>query len=83
VTVRSKVRIRVRGAVVRGTVRPRLPGQVLLLRSGAVEPTARTKARRGRFRIRLADARPGRYQAVFIPSGRRAERSTSNTGVIR
>ena len=83
VTVRSKVRIRVRGAVVRGSVSPRLPGQVLLLRSGAVEPTARTKARGGSFCIRLAHPRPGRYQAVFIPSGRRAERSTSNTGVIR
>jgi hypothetical protein len=83
VTVRSKVRIRVRGAVVLGSVRPRLPGRVLLLRSGAVKPTARTNARAGRFRIRVAHPRPGRYQAVFIPSGRRAERSISNTGVIR
>jgi hypothetical protein len=83
VAVRSKVRIRVRGAVIRGSVRPRLPGRVLLLRAGAVEPTARTRARGGRFRIRLAHPRPGRYQVVFIPSDRRAERSTSNTGVIR
>ena len=41
------------------------------------------QARDGRFRIRLAAPRRGRYQAVFIPSGDAAERSTSNTGVIR
>jgi hypothetical protein len=88
VTVRSKVRIRIRQAgggavVVRGRVRPDLPGRVLLLRANAVDPTARTAARHGRFRIRLGHPRPGRYQAVFIPSGQRAERSTSNAGVIR
>ena len=82
-TVRIAVRERAGGAVVvRGTVRPRLPGRVLLLRRGAVKPTATAKARGGRFRIRLAAPRRGRYQAVFIPSGARAERSTSNTGAI-
>ena len=86
VTVISKVRIAVRrgGRLVTGRVR-----------SGAARPRA-AAARRcsaagreasahatGRFRIRLHDPRPGRYQAVFIPAARRAERSTSNTEVIR
>jgi hypothetical protein len=84
VTVVSTVRIKVRrGHVVTGRVRPALPGRVLLLRRGAVEPTATTKPRDGRFRIRLRLRDAGRYQAVYIPSGKRAERSTSNTGVIR
>jgi len=81
ITVVSTVRITVRGHVVRGRVRPALPGRVLLLRRGAVEPAATARPRDGRFRVRLA--RPGRYQAVYIPSGERAARSTSNTGVIR
>jgi membrane-bound lytic murein transglycosylase B len=44
---------------------------------------ARTTAQGGRFTLRLKHPRPGRYQAIFIPTGERAERSTSNTGVIR
>jgi hypothetical protein len=88
VRVFSRVRIKVRRlrggrALVTGRVSPALPGRVLWLRSDAAKPTARTRARRGRFRIRLANPRRGRYQAVFIPSGGRAVRSTSNTGVIR
>jgi hypothetical protein len=88
VRVFSRVRVKVRrlrggGALVTGRVRPALPGRVLWLRSNAATPSARTKARRGRFRIRLENPRRGRYQAVFIPSGNRAVRSTSNTGVIR
>ena len=88
ITVRSTVRFAVRrragGAVVlAGTTRPRLPGRVLLLRRGAVRATATAKARDGRFRIRLAHPRRGRYQAVFIPRGKRAERSTSIPGAIR
>jgi hypothetical protein len=88
VRVFSRVRIKIRrlrggGALVMGRVRPALPGRVLWLRNTAAKPSARTKARRGRFRIRMERPRKGRYQAVFIPSGRRAERSTSNTGVIR
>jgi hypothetical protein len=84
----SKTRITVQrmrdgGVLVRGRVSPRLPGRVLLLRTTAVKPSARTTARKGRFRFRLRNPRPGRYQAVFIPSKRRAERSTSNKGVIR
>lgn len=87
-TVASTVRIKVRrlrggGAIVTGRVRPALPGRVLWLRSNAARPTATTRPRKGRFRLRLRRPRPGRYQAVFIPSGARAERSTSNTGVIR
>jgi hypothetical protein len=83
VTVVSTVRIKVRGRQVKGRVRPALPGRVLLLRRGALKPTATVRPRDGRFRLRLRGARPGRYQAVYIPSGKRAERSTSNTGVIR
>ena len=82
--VRIRVRERAGGAVaVRGRIRPRLPGRVLLLRRGAVEPTATARSRGGRFTLRLRSPRKGRYQVVFIPSGERAARSTSNTGVIR
>ena len=88
VTMLSKTRITVRhmrdgGVLVRGRVNPALPGRVLLLRTTAVKPSARTSARKGRFTFRLKDPRPGRYEAVFIPSKGRAERSTSNKGVIR
>ncbi len=88
VTAFSKVRIRLArrhhgSAVVTGTVDPKLPGRVLWLRSNAVTPSARTTARNGKFRLTLKHPRRGRYQVVFIPSGKRAERSTSNTGVIR
>ena len=84
----SKVRVKVRtlasgAVVVSGTTSPKLSGRILWLRSNAVRPSARTTARNGRFTLRLKHPRPGRYQAVFIPSGGRAERSTSNTGVIR
>lgn len=88
VTVGSTVRVKVRraksgGVVVTGTVRPKLPGRVLWLRDGAFSPSATTTTKRGAFRLRFTRPRAGRYQAVFIPSGGRAERSTSNTGVIR
>jgi hypothetical protein len=84
----SKTRITVRrlragGVLVRGRVNPALPGRVLLLRANAVKPSARTFARKGRFKFRFNRMRPGRYQAVFIPSRGRAERSTSNKGVVR
>jgi hypothetical protein len=88
VRVFSRVRVKVRrlrggGALVTGRVRPALPGRVLWLRTTAAKPSAKTTARKGRFRIHLKKPRRGRYQAVYIPSGDRAERSTSNTGVIR
>jgi hypothetical protein len=84
----SKVRIKIRrtktgGAVVTGTTSPKLSGRILWLRTDDVRPSARTTARSGRFTLRLTHPKRGRYQAVFIPSGDRAERSTSNTGVIR
>ena len=84
----SKVRVKLRRTkagtvVVSGTTSPKLGGRILWLRSNAVKASARTTARNGRFQLRLKQPRPGRYQAVFIPSGDRAERSTSNTGVIR
>ncbi len=88
ITMFSKTQITVRpmrtgGVLVRGRVNPSLPGRVLLLRTTAVKPSARTTARKGRFRFRLKNPRPGRYEAVFIPSKGRAERSTSNKGVVR
>ncbi len=84
----SKVRVKLRTlksgtVVVSGSTSPKLGGRILWLRSTAVRPSARATARAGRFEIRVKHPRPGRYQAVFIPSGGRAERSTSNTGVIR
>jgi hypothetical protein len=88
ITMFSKTRITVRrlrggGVLIGGRVNPALPGRVLLLRTDAVRPAARTSARKGRFRFRFNRLRPGRYQAVFIPSKGRAERSTSNKGVVR
>jgi hypothetical protein len=88
IVMRSRTHIRVRrlrdgSALILGTVRPRLPGRVLWLAADAVRPSATARARDGRFRLRIRDPRPGRYQAVYIPLGDRAERSTSNTGVIR
>lgn len=89
VTARSKVRIKVRNhkdgsATVTGTVDPKLPGRIQWLRSNAIKPSARTSTRSdGTFTLRLKKPKTGRYQVVFIPSNERAERSTSNTGVIR
>jgi hypothetical protein len=88
VTAKSKVRIKVKrhkngSATVTGTVEPRLAGKVQWLRSTAIKPSARVNTRNGTFRIKLKNPRPGRYQAVVIPAGGRAERATSNTGVIR
>lgn len=88
IVVRPLVRITVRrlrsGAVlVTGVVRPALSGRVQLLRTSAITPTATAAVTRGRFRIRLPRPVRGRYQAFFTPSGDRAERATSNTGVLR
>ncbi|MEV4422978.1 hypothetical protein AB0L40_23810 [Patulibacter sp. NPDC049589] len=90
IDVRSTVRILKvarragRRYVVTGRVSPSLPGRVLLLRTDAVRPTKTVKARSGRFTVALTSPkRGGRYQAVFIPTGERAERSTSNTKRIR
>ena len=66
-----------------GTVKPALPGQLLLLKSSAYKPSATTKPSNGRFAFVLKKPSHGSYQAVFIPSGNRAERSTSNKGVVR
>lgn len=88
VTARTAVKIKVRNradgsAVVTGTVDPKLPGRVLWLRSNAIKASARTTTRNGRFTLRLKHPTRGRYQAVVIPFDGRAERATSNTGVIR
>jgi hypothetical protein len=88
VQVRSTVRIlkvaKRRGRVVlTGRVSPRLPGRVLLLRGEAVRPTKTVRAAAGRFTVVLNAPKRGRYKAVFIPTGERAERSTSNTKSIR
>ena len=86
--MRSTVRLtlrRVRGGKTRvsGVVSPRLPGRVLLLRTNAVVPSATVSARSGRFKLAPRRLVRGRYQAVFIPAGNRAERSTSKLGVVR
>lgn len=90
IRVASMVRIGVRrlrsGAVrVRGRLRPALPGRLLLLGAGEVKPTATRRAGKKRFAFRFGPGKlsPGRYQVVYIPSGGRAERSTSNTVPIR
>lgn len=88
VVVHSTVRLtlrRVAGGriVASGRVMPRLPGRVLLLRSNAAVPSASTAARRGLFRFAARRLARGRYQAVFIPSRHRAERSTSRSGAVR
>ncbi len=88
VTVRSTVAIklrRVRGGktVVSGKVGPRIPGRVLLLRANAFAATATTTVSKGRFQFKARRLTRGRYQVVFIPSGARAERSTSKSGVVR
>lgn len=88
IAVQSKVRMTLRRlaggkTVASGRVSPRLPGRVLLLRTNAAVPSATTTARRGSFRFTARRLVRGRYQAVFIPSGNRAERSTSASGVVR
>ena len=86
--MRSKTRVKIRrlrggGVLVKGRVNPALPGRVLLLRSDAIKPSARTTTRKDRFKFRFKLLRRGGYQAVFIPFKGRAERSTSNKGVVR
>ena len=88
VTVKAKVRIKIRrlkggGVLVRGTVRPKVLGRVMLLRTTSPTPSASKRIRKGRFTFRFKNLRRGTYQAVFIPSKGRAERGTSNRGVIR
>ena len=88
VTMYSRTRITVRrprkgGVLIKGRVTPALPGRVLLLKTTAFTPAAKTVARRGRFQFRFKHLQRGRYQAVFIPFKGRAERSTSNKGAVR
>jgi hypothetical protein len=88
VTVKAKARIKVKrrrdgAAVITGTVDPKLPGRVQLLPRNGIQPVARAGTRNGVFQIVLKHPKRGRYQAVVIPSGGRAERTTSNTGVIK
>jgi hypothetical protein len=88
VTVQSTIRMRLRRlkggtTVVSGLVTPRLPGRVLLLRTNAATPSATARASNGHFRFTARRFARGRYEAVFIPSGNRAERSTSASGAIR
>ncbi len=76
---------RVRSGLYRieGTVRPALPGQVLLLRTNAFRATATARVVNGRFSFQLRNPVRGSYDAVYIPSGSTAERATSNRGVIK
>ena len=61
---------------------PALPGRLLLLRTNEVRPTSK-KVSRGRVTLRFKKRLRGRFQAVYIPSSARAERSTSKTGATR
>lgn len=85
--VRSRTRIKVRRSggrvVVSGTTNPALPGTVMLVRDGDYRSTAHAKAHKGRFTFRLRSPRKGTYEAVYVPQKGRAERSTSNKGLIR
>ena len=89
ITVRSTVRISVKrlasgAARISGRISPQVPGKVLILRTTAFRPTKTvTRFRAGKFSVLLARPAKGRYQAVYIPKGNRAERSTSNTIRIR
>jgi hypothetical protein len=87
VTVRCRLRIRVhkfrRGRAVSGWADPALPGRVLLLRPGSVYPLARKQTDNGRFRFRVGDGWRGQVEAVYIPTGARAERAVSNKGNIK
>ncbi len=90
VAVKSEVRIRVSerpsGAIgLLGRVRPALPGRLLLLGADDVDATATRAAGKRRFAFAFGAGKlaPGRYQVVYIPAKGRAERSTSNTVLIR
>ncbi|MCX6388948.1 MAG: hypothetical protein NTX07_09545 [Solirubrobacterales bacterium] len=87
-TVYSTVRIsirKIRAGIWQadGIVNPALPGSALLLRTNAYRPTATGKVLNGRFSIRLKNPTRGSYEAVYIPIGTTAERSTSNIGALR
>ena len=86
VAMRSKTRIELRErraeVIVKGSVDPELPGRVLLIESATARVIERGRVRRGRFEFHFNHLADGRYQAVFIPSKDRAERSTSK-GVTR
>jgi hypothetical protein len=58
---------------------------VLLLRPNSPAVVARATVAHGRFAFRSTARRRlrGAYQVVYVPSGERAERSTSNTARIR
>lgn len=84
--VRLELRRRPSGAIrLLGRLRPALPGRLLLLGADDVSATATRMAGKRRFAFRFGAGKlaPGRYQVVYIPARGRAERSTSNTVLIR
>jgi hypothetical protein len=90
ITVHSTVKISVKklksGARrISGRVSPNLPGQLLLLRTTAFKAAQKTsKIRSGKFTFTLkASAKPGRFLVVYVPKGKRAERSNSNIVRVR
>jgi hypothetical protein len=90
VAVKSKVTLKLRrlpsGAVrLSGRIDPALPGRLLLLPVGEIEPVRARKAKGSRFAFRLGPGRldPGRYQVVYIPRAGLAQRSTSRTVRVR
>jgi hypothetical protein len=90
IDVHSRTRLRLHrskhaATSIRGTVAPALPGQALLLRPGSPTTVAIRTVKHGVFAFRFTKRHPpsGAYQVVYVPSGSRAERSTSNTLRVR
>lgn len=90
VAVRSKTVLKARklrsGAVlISGRIDPPLPGRLLLLPKGEIEPIRTQRAHGKRFSFRFGRDRlaPGRYQVVFVPKAGLATRSTSNAVRVR
>ncbi len=87
-TVRSTVHVysvRRKNGVTRivGVVRPALPGRLLLIRTTEYRPSLTLKTSRRSFTFRVRYPRRGRYEVIFIPSGNRAERTTSHAFTIK
>lgn len=90
VAMKSKVTLKAhkrRSGAIRltGRLDPALPGRVLLLPAGEIEPVRTKKTGGKRFALGFAPGRlaPGRYQVVYIPKAGLAARSTSNAIRIR
>ena len=69
---------------IRGVIAPGLPGRILLIRTTAFRPSlAITTTGKRSFTFRIRHPQAGRYQLIYIPSGERAERTTSRAFTVR